>query len=642
MSTRRADIEGLRAIAILLVILYHAGVAFMPGGFVGVDVFFALSGYLITGLLLAELDKTGHVDMVGFYARRARRLLPASALVVVATLAAVWALLGPLDQVGYTGTALASATYLSNVWFGLNATDYVAAPPETNPFLHMWSLAVEEQFYLAWPLLVLIVWRVARARATFVFGALCVVSLAVTIALQSSDYSQWAFFASPPRAWEFGVGALGALAVARVPAWASWVGLSAILVPALAYGPLTRFPGLAAVPPVVGTVLVLQAGNASVLRVLASRPMQVIGGLSYSWYLWHWPVLVLARSYVPHLGPWGGLACSVFALGLSAVTFRAVEAPIRHARWLVPRPWTTLAAAGALTVAVLAVCMVWRKGVRTGSRAPGQAPFVAARHEMPKIYGDGCHLGVDEAHIRDCVFGSPASATTIVLWGDSHAAQWFPALNEASIRHGWRLVPMTKSGCPPADIEVSPSCDTWRRSAIAAIKNLSPALVLLANANVYVEGTDARLVRVSPEAFKEASKRTLETLAGTRTVVMLPIPRPGFDVPMCLARLQWRPRLAPSCDVVPAPSRTRELEKAAAEGMPGVTLLDLAGSICARTPCPSVVNDRIVYRDDNHLTARFSATLAPIVAERLTPLLAGQPGGTYTRLTATDVSRARP
>jgi hypothetical protein len=240
-----------------------------------------------------------------------------------------------------------------------------------------------------------------------------------------------------------------------VPSWAAWPGLAAIAIPALAYGPLTRFPGLAALPPVIGTILVLEARNPLVNRVLAAAPMQWIGSLSYSWYLWHWPVLVLAKTLWPGMGAGGGLACSGLALVLSALTFRFLEAPVRHARWLIPRPAATLAGAVALTASVLAICFLWRAQVTAGVADGRQVTFLRARDEMPEIYRAGCHLDLDDSKIRDCVYGDPSSATTIVLWGDSHAAQWFPAVKAVAERRQWRLVPMTKSGCPAADIPAS-------------------------------------------------------------------------------------------------------------------------------------------------------------------------------------------
>ena len=276
MTGRRSDIEGIRAIAILLVILYHARVPWVSGGFIGVDVFFALSGYLITSLVWSELGRVNRLDLVGFYARRAKRLLPAAMITIIITLAGAWVFLGPLDQFGYTGTALAAATYLSNVWFTLNATDYLAAPPDTNPFLHLWSLAVEEQFYVAWPVTLWAVWRGQRPWRPI--ALLCLVSLGMTLFFQSNGLNHWAFFLAPGRAWEFGVGALVALRPPALPSGSAWLGVAAILLPAVAYGPVTAFPGLAAIPPVIGTALVLTTPNATLFSLLAWKPMQVIGG----------------------------------------------------------------------------------------------------------------------------------------------------------------------------------------------------------------------------------------------------------------------------------------------------------------------------------------------------------------------------
>ncbi len=622
---KRADIEGMRALAILLVILFHAHVPFVSGGFVGVDVFFALSGYLITGLMAAEHRRSGTVVIWEFYARRARRLLPAAWTTILATLVLSWWVLGPLDQQSFSGAAVASTMYLGNVWFGLNATDYLAAPPDNNPFLHLWSLAVEEQFYLVWPILFVVLMRIAPRRVRPILLGLSVLSLGLTLALQAGGWPHWAFFASPPRAWEFGLGAAAALGGWRLPWWCSWLGLVAVVIPAVTYGPLTPFPGLAALPPVLGTVAILVARDPTVERGLSWGPFQYIGGLSYGWYLWHWPLLVVARTLVPGLDVWANLAISIVALGLAQVSLLLIEGPIRHSGWLAHRPRVSVVGAVAVTCLVLFACQVWRSGIAAGLRTPEQVRFSQARDEMPAIYAAGCHLDVGTSRIRDCAYGAQGSETTIVLWGDSHAAQWFPALEGAASRSGWRLVPITKSGCPPADLGGPVSCREWRREAIAEIRRRKPSLVVLANAYVYLEHADARALRSTPDQFVAGARRTLEALKGIPTAVVLPLRRPGFDVPMCLARRDWRPWPFTRCELTSLRPSTMELEQSAARGLSDVHVVDFSESVCPADTCAPIVQGEIAYRDDNHLTPRFSRRLAPFVAQALSPLVLQAP-----------------
>jgi peptidoglycan/LPS O-acetylase OafA/YrhL len=621
-SEKRTDIEGLRAIAVVLVVLYHCRVPGLSGGFIGVDVFFALSGFLITRLLVREFDRAAWIDLPAFYARRAKRLLPAVALTTGATLAASWALLGPLDEASFTGAALASTLYIGNLWFGLNATDYLAAPPDSNPFLHLWSLAVEEQFYLAWPVAILVLSRFALPHRTWWLLALCAASFVLTIALQVAGLSHWAFFGSPARAWEFGLGGVFALGRGQMPGQCAWGGLALIAIPAALYGPTTPFPGLAAIAPVLGTLLVLVSPDGIVRGWLATPVLQRLGAWSYGWYLWHWPVLVLGRTLMPTLGLAASLALSSLALVLAALSFRFVEAPIRHSHRLEGRAFRTLTAAAALTVLLVGTTLVWQADVARGIATPAQRAFAQVRREMPAIYRSGCHLDVDQSIVPPCEFGDTSASTSVVLWGDSHAAQWFPAVEAAARMRGWRLISMTKSGCPPADIGGRPMCRAWRRNALEAIRSRHPDLVVLANANVYLDGSDDRAIKPTQEAFVDGERRTLVELAPVPTAVVLPLPRPGFDVPKCLARAQWHPWLSQGCQFVDRPLITVQGERLASVGLRHVTLFDLSAEICGPSRCQPVVDQLISYRDDHHLTPALSARMAPAIARLMAAAMA--------------------
>ncbi|GGS39473.1 acyltransferase family protein [Streptomyces violaceus] len=342
----RLDIQGLRAVAVGLVVLAHAGVSQVSGGYIGVDVFFVISGFLITSLLLRELSLTGRVSVRSFCARRALRLLPVSSLVIAVTLGGAWLFLSKARLAEYAGDALASALYAVNFRLAAAGTDYLAQNSPPSPFQHFWSLAVEEQYYLVWPLLLLLTWRVARGRRRLVavpLGVLCVGSYAAGVLVTNSS-APWAYFGSLTRAWELGAGALLALGTGRLErlpatlaAPLTWLGLACVTLAAIWYDDETPFPSYHALLPVAGTALVLAGGCAPTPHgagwLLGRRPLVWLGGLSYGWYLWHWPLLVIAPAALGRADGTAGvplsLGLSVAALGLAWLTLRLIENPVR-------------------------------------------------------------------------------------------------------------------------------------------------------------------------------------------------------------------------------------------------------------------------------------------------------------------------
>src|SRR3954464_11210705 len=379
----RPDIEGLRAVAVLAVVLFHAGVPGLPGGFVGVDVFFVISGFLITGMLWREVERTGTVRLARFYGPRARRLLPAGVLVIAATAAAVAWLLPPLRARTVLGDGVASALYVANYRFAVQGTDYLAADTPPSPFQHYWSLGVEEQFYLLWPALIIgTAWVLARAArgssttstrsvAPYVLVLTVLAGLSFATSLWWTDaWPSWAFFSLPTRAWELAAGGLVALTAAawrRLPgttaAIAGWGGLVLIVVTCTQIGEATPYPGATAQLPVLGTALVIGAGCATaddgVARPLSHPVMRSIGRLSYSWYLWHWPVLLLAPALFGHaLGLAGRLTTAAVSFGLAMLTLHLIENPARFATPLKGSSQRSLAMGGVLTAVAVSVGLV--------------------------------------------------------------------------------------------------------------------------------------------------------------------------------------------------------------------------------------------------------------------------------------------
>ncbi len=611
----RLDIEGLRGLAILMVVAYHARLPFASGGFVGVDVFFAISGYLIAGQLTRELSRTGTVDLADFYARRIRRLLPAAAVVILATVIVARATLSPLEQRNFTETALAAGLYVANFSFAHRATDYLAAPSDSDPLLHMWSLSVEEQFYLVWPVLLLFAWRAGRLTAAIGTTTL-VVAASVGLMLRFNNTEPaWTFFGPHTRAWEFGIGALAALVPWRMPRWvsapAAWVGLAAGLAACVTYDARTPFPGVWAIPPVVGAALVLAARDPLITRLVS--PLRHLGRVSYGWYLWHWPVVVFAVTLIPTLTPVGRVVASLTALLLAIGTQWAVENRVRYSVLLRPRPFLTLTLAAVLTVSTTGIVFAWQLALREEVKHPGQTAYLQMREDHPTISVNGCHLTVEQTAIPDCVFGNQSSSTSVVLYGDSHAAQWFPALEAASAQRNWRLVSITKMGCPAADISVSVACDTWRREALARIRSLNPTLVFVSSASQYLADVGP-LAGIRDEVWVIGTRRALIELRDIRTVMLVDLPQPGFDPVLCLARRAWHPWLPTDClfqrTAVRSVSRAASLERDAAVDLPHVRFLDLSDSVCRTDRCDPMPDTLVRYRDDNHISARFSRTLA--------------------------------
>jgi peptidoglycan/LPS O-acetylase OafA/YrhL len=650
----RPDIEGLRGVAILLVIAYHAEVPGAGGGYVGVDVFFVLSGYLITGLLLREKAATGRIDLVRFYARRARRLLPAAVLVTLATLLAGWFVYAPMEQRNVANTAVATSAYASNLWFAFLSTDYLAAASHTNPLLHTWSLAVEEQFYLVWPVLVLLCTRkrphgAARGRLAAVTGFAAAVSFAGALWL-SGVARPWAFFASPTRAWEFAIGALGVLLAsgygrlgARFRSAVGWAGLAAVAVAVVTFGGTTPHPGVPTLLPTAGTALVLMWGAADPShgagRLLHASPLQAIGRVSYSWYLWHWPVLVLAEAVMGDRGLPLRLACVVLSLALAAVTLAVLENPVRMSRVLAARPLATLAGAAALTIGGVAAGAVARTAAVRMQATPAQAAFTRASQDLPDrvLWASGCHLPYFKTQAPECAFADTASPTTVVLFGDSHAAQWFPALERLAREDRLRLVSLTKSGCAAADVRppaemngISKACVEWRRAAVQRIVALMPAAVVMGSASRHIDrahGGEAH-TGISAEEWREGTRRTLSAFsrAGIPVALLRDTPWPGVHVPHCLARQAWteswmRPRPCTFPRETPLDTLVAGLEAQAAHGIAGIRLVDLSGEVCDTSPCRPARGDTVIFQDTNHLTGTFSASLAPALRQRLDGLI---------------------
>ncbi|WP_127358199.1 acyltransferase family protein [Actinacidiphila soli] len=673
--TLRLDIQGLRALAVSLVVFSHAGVSLLSGGYVGVDVFFVISGFLITSLLLREISASDGISIRKFYARRALRLLPASTLVIVTTLGGAWLFLSKIRFTEYAGDALSSALYAVNFRLAINGTDYLAQGSPPSPFQHFWSLAVEEQFYLVWPVLLLLSWKVARRRGFLAapLVVLCLVSFGLSVSTTQTS-APWAYFGSQTRIWELGVGSLLALSVARlerlsprIAAPMTWIGLLCIVLSALVFGPNTPFPGYDAVLPVVGAGLVLAGGCAPAPLgaglLLARRPAVWLGGLSYGWYLWHWPLLIIGPMALkmPNSLPLA-LLLSAAALPLAWVTLRLVENPVRFHKAFrnrLDRPgralWLGLAlSAGAASIALVAAA--FPPSVNTGGSAAGlkatltAAPDPQARltellktspTRLPRnltpsldkikaiksaVYQDGCHLNYVSTQTPPCVYGDTSSKKTVVLFGDSHAAQWFPAMNRLALERGWKLVSLTKASCKTAAVTIirngNPytSCDTWRNKAIAKINGLHPALVIVSSSEA---GTPAQPMKNSLQGWTDGFRNTFQRLgtSGTRVAALLDTPWPKVDAVDCAAAhpLKLKSCANQASKAIQDASRRTATRNAAT--LAHASVIDPVPWLCSPAGnCPVVVGNTVAYRDNSHMAESYAEAIAPVLGQRLSAL----------------------
>nr|WP_227467988.1 acyltransferase family protein [Nocardioides lijunqiniae] len=680
----RPDIEGLRAVAVLSVLIYHAGLAWVPGGYVGVDVFFVISGFLITSLMVREVERTGRLSLVGFWARRARRLLPASTLVLVFSAVVALVCLPVNTRKEFGGDIVAAAGYVVNWRLGLRAVDYLAENVGASPVQHYWSLAVEEQFYVVWPLLIaaLVALFRARWRAALLVG-IAVVTVASFVFTLSYAVEQpgLAFFVSTTRVWELGVGALLALALPTLVLLPSaargvlgWLGLATVVFAALTLDETTSWPGVATLLPVLGTAAAILAGGGvaaswGVGRLLGVRPAVWVGGLSYSLYLWHWPFLVAAE------GLWGELRVrdGLLVVAASAVpawlSYRYVEDPLRRApRLALPRP-ALVAGAGSMAVsAVAGLALVASFGLvdtveqATPDEAIGAAALSDPRYadtdwaairsvdrlrpspldayrDLPEIYRGStpCVVGRYVEGFETCEFGDPDAERTIALVGDSKAAQWFAPVREIAEGEGWRLVVVSKNGCAFADVtrlaegQRNPSCDAWSPWAMETVEELAPDVVLTVSTfrdALPPDDTSSTDQQHAPmvDGLVTYWERVLAT--GATLVPLLDTPAPlNGTIPDCV---QDHPDDLTQC-AGPRKKGVRisgaPTQREAAARVPDARIVDMTPILCpGGERCPAVIGNVLVYRGGDHITDTYAETARAALARRLAKATDGRLG----------------
>ncbi len=684
----RLDIEGLRAIAVLVVLLYHLSSDWLPGGFVGVDIFFVISGFLITSHLMSEVERHGRIRLGRFYSRRIRRLIPATFVVLLATSMGV-VLVVPRFVWHQFGIDIASAgVYIVNWVLAARSVDYLAEDAAASPVQHFWSLAVEEQFYLVWP--ILIMGLVATARRLRVPLKAAIACGASAVLVTSFIHAQVfvargevsAYFMTTTRLWELAVGALAALVIGPVQtalndvarAALGVLGFVAIVVSVVALNG-ENWPATPALLPTLGAAAIILAGrgtgSSGVGRILSMRPLVWVGGLSYAIYLWHWPLISLARYKWSVFSPGQILVLATLSIALAWLTGRLVENPIRFSSWFAARSnrgFLLGAACAVLTVAVgsqLAAVAAsntlrapngavpagahvleseemtksmgldkWINDVDWVSPSP-----IEALEDVPAIYADGCQQSTSDPEPISCEYGDLEAPDVIALVGDSKAVQWLSALDEFGHENGFRIVTYAKSSCPFVeagvllDGEEYPSCERWNESVIEELAALRPDVVVT---------SQVRGVAVDPAGTTSAATMVtgLERLwsqlnqGGTQVVVLGDTPQTGSNIYECVAENSDRLEVCAYDRKSAIAKSAFMVQKQAVENLNGsimsvsgesvhgsneaITMLDLTDAVCpSEKLCPPIVGNALIYRSGSHITDTYVRTMEPFLSALL-------------------------
>ena len=637
----RTDIQALRALAIASVVLFHVWPDRLTGGFVGVDIFFVISGYLITGQLWRQEQRTGKIDFADFWARRARRLLPASMLVIALTTVATFLFTTPSWFIKVHDEAYGSTLYLQNWTLIAKVTNYLTDDGTKSPFQHFWSLSVEEQYYIFWPILLFLAMlavrlfpRVLKNKALLLtlLALILVASLAYSVYL-TWDQPQNAYFNTFTRAWEFAAGALLAIATSnsdatagkRSPVW-FWVGAGLMTYSIFKFTGATPFPSWYAAIPVLGAVLVLH-GGASLSRwvpnrLLAIRPIQFLGDISYSLYLWHWPVLILAPWFMPNnFNMWGHFAVVALALLLGWASKRFVEDPVRFGPLSKLKPSRQLLAAGlAMAVLLAGIWALNGQAKKDFSHSYGNTkltpPLTNLNNGAKARESGDCKVGREEDHFFTCQKGDPNGKIRVALIGDSHTREWFVPVDDLAFKYHWNLTMISKSACSLVDPNKYPvnlthhTCRGWNQSLDKYLASHKPFdLIINSNSSLVTQGR-------ADVGASFASIVSQITARGTKFFLIHDTPKPKVNFVPCIE--QFGARSAEACAITREGGLTpSDPMPAAVAGMKNVISVDFTNSFCNLKNCPPVIGNIVVYRDNSHITTTWAKHLEPVLDAKI-------------------------
>ncbi|MED4014485.1 acyltransferase family protein [Sutcliffiella cohnii] len=649
----RYEIEGLRAVAALLVAVYHIWLGNVSGG---VDVFFIVSGFLITTSLLKRMERYNKIDVLDFIIGLAKRLFPMAFLVLFSVTIAciIW-----LPQVRWDQTIqeiLASAFYFQNWQLAFNAVDYLAQNNEASPVQHFWALSLQGQFYIFWPIVIFGTAYLVKSifKKTFKQSLVMMLFTVFTLSFIYSIYSTytnqaWAYFNTFARVWEFSMGGIVAVLASHIVLRKTlsfvlgWVGLAAIISCGIVIQVSTVFPGYAALWPTLGGVFIILAGVSGgkygVHRILTSKPLLKFGSISYAFYLWHWPVLtfyfIISGNETVSIGH--GIVLILLSMFLSYFSTKLIEKPVRSLK--VPnKNWKTVSLILAFMLPVVILTNTWsftvekqhtqlasavitdeypgatallyenQDGIYTGD-APVKPSPIQARQDLPRMYNDGCHQSQVESNLIECVYGETDNPEyTIALVGGSHSAHWLPALEIIAEKENIKIFSYTKSNCRfSTGVDMTDSCLAWNYEVIDHLFDTKPDLVIT------TADVGNRLNNVIPVGFIEQWEK-LDN-AGINVFAIRDNPWFDFDIPTCVEENKQN---VLECAV----KRENVLSNISAweklENPPSnVYYVDLNNYICDQVYCNPVVGNILVYRDEHHLTATYSRTLAPFLQRPL-------------------------
>ncbi|WP_051237198.1 acyltransferase family protein [Ottowia thiooxydans] len=638
----RPDIEGLRAIAVLLVIGAHFAIPGMSAGFIGVDIFFVISGYLITSILVHEQESTGKIALARFYANRLRRLFPALATMLVVSSALACKLLPEAQNLAHSEAAAMATLWVSNIYFAFADVDYFASETSSNAFLHTWSLGVEEQFYLVWPLLILVAARLAKGAnlrgQVRLFTGVAIVSLAASL-MASYTYPVLGFYMMPTRAWQFAAGALvwmlSRQQASRPPQTTllSWSGAALLFAALVVIKPDTAYPGLLALLPTLGASALLLAGTGQTTQTgprtalpgafLALPPMQAIGRISYAWYLWHWPILIIGEYLLPIKGD---IRNTVLAIGVSLLaailTHHLVENPVRYGRSArIQNKWQIALALFAMVI-LNSQLLRWNTHTEKLLASTKNDVYAKAAADIPVIYQHNCDDWYQSAELKPCVYGKNDAPKTAVLLGDSIGAQWFPTLTEMHDPEQWKIIVLTKSSCPMVDEPFFyqrigreyTECSEWRHKAVEWMQSQKVDRLFVGSAasNGFTD-----------KQWTDGTRRFLKSLApATKAIYLIEAnPRLGFHGPSCLSKYQPQAIDEHACQGTSndtAYAHVATLLKAVTDEPALKTFwIGTSNFVCPGGRCQAIQGKVVVFRDSQHLTGSFAASAAPYFLQQV-------------------------
>ena len=660
----RTDIQALRTIAVTLVVLFHLWPNRLSGGFVGVDVFFVISGFLITKHLIQEVQD-GRFSITGFWARRIKRLLPASFTVLATTAVAVVLLVPVSLWEQWLQEIQASVFYFQNWYLAADAVNYLALANQSSPAQHFWSLSTEEQFYFVWPLLVALALLITRRMVKLnvssrrvllvIFSTVTVLSFSYSLYLTNTDPAV-AYFSTPVRAWEFGIGAIAAflrpIQSSVTKTALALIGLLAIFSSGLVITNQTPFPGVAALAPTVGTFLVIVAAidTGIVSRILGLKPLQWVGDKSYAIYLWHWPILI-GVPFVTHsaLTTMHKIWIVIATVVLAWATERLIEKPISKMQVKKFKVFALTATTSVLiaSLAGLAInlgnqriaqelefgkvgqvasheCFGAAARITTDSDCNNSSlegiypSLTVAASDTPTLPDDCFSVTREQTEASFCALGSRTGSVRVAAVGDSHLAQFAGALNVLALRNNWQLDLYAKGGCPftyavrKHDALLTKNCPIWVANAAAKLENSKYKVVITSQR----AGVDWVAGKVS--AVKDLSRLWNQLSAkGNRIIAIKDSPNPGKNIVACLST-------GSECNFPRANGLKFDPQVEAVANSPEVRLIDLDDIYCESTNCLAVIGNAVVYRDDNHLTDTFARTLAPVIESEIFGALTGK------------------